>query len=186
MASKYRLFDAVADNLVIDGLFNLSNSAAPPVLTDDSNEERINSVFGTGSLSYNDYIYFNFSGRNDWASVLPMKNNSIFYPSASLSILPHQMFDIQSDVLNFLKIRGSWAQTGSAGPLNPYSINPAYSLASSGLNGQTPTAQYPNTAWNSDIEAQTETSIETGIETRLFNNRLNLNVTYYNKKNEDV
>lgn len=186
MVSHYRLFDAYANNLVIDGLFNLSNSAAPPILSDDSSEQRINSIFATGSLSYNDYVYLNFSGRNDWASVLPAQNNSIFYPSASLSVLPHQMFDIQSDVLNFLKLRGSWAQTGSAGPLAPYSINPAYNLASSGLNGQTPTAQYPNTAWNSDIKAQTETAIETGIEARLFNNRLNLNFTYYNKKAEDV
>lgn len=186
MVNNYRLFDAVAQNLVIDGLFNLANSAAPPVLTDDSSQQRINSVFGTGSVSYNDFVYLNFSGRNDWASVLPKQNNSIFYPSASLSVLPHEMFDIQSDVLNFLKLRGSWAQTGSAGPLDPYSINPVYNLADTGLNGQTPTAENPDTAWNSDIEAQTETSIETGIEARLFNSRLHLNFTYYNKKNEDV
>lgn len=186
MVNNYRYFDAKAENLVINGLFNIANSAAPPVLVDDSSQERINSLFATGSLSYEEFIYLNFSGRNDWASVLPLKNNSIFYPSVSLSFLPHEMFNINSNILNFLKLRGSWAQTGSAGPLKPYSINPAYTLADSGLNGQTPTAKFPNTAWNSNIKAQTETSIEAGIETRLFNNRLNLNLTYYDKTNEDV
>src|SRR5690606_15109202 len=49
MVNKYKLFDAVVENMVIDGLFNISNSTAPPSLTDDSSEQKINSLFGTGS-----------------------------------------------------------------------------------------------------------------------------------------
>lgn len=185
MVNKYKLFDAVVDNMVIDGLFNISNSTAPPSLIDDSSEQKINSLFGTGSLSYGGYAFLNFSGRNDWASVLPKENNSIFYPSASLSLLVNDMFNIDSNNIDLIKLRGSWAQTGSTGPLAAYSINPSYTLADP-INGETPTAAYPNTAWNSDIEAQTETAIEAGLELRLFDNRLHLDVTYYDKKNEDV
>src|SRR5690606_4520909 len=163
----------------------ISNSTAPPSLTDDSSEQKINSLFGTGSLSYNSYVFLNFSGRNDWASVLPQQNSSIFYPSASLSLLVDDMFNIESENIDLIKLRGSWAQTGSTGPLAAYSINPSYTL-SDPINGETPTAAYPNTAWNSDIKAQMETSIEAGLELRLFDNRLHFDVTYYDKKNEDV
>lgn len=186
MVNKYRLFSGTAQNLVIDKLFNLSNSAASPILTDDSSVQKINSWFGTGDLSYNDYLFLNFTGRNDWASVLPIKNNSIFYPSASLSALIHSMGNFDPSGISFLKLRGSWAQTGSAGPLNPYSVSPSYSLSSYPLNGQTPTAYLPNTLWNPDITAQTETAIEAGIDIRFFNNRLRIDATYYDKKNEDV
>lgn len=61
MVNKYRAFQGTAENLVLDKLFNLSNSAAAPVLTDTSSIQKINSVFGTGSLSFNDYLYLNFS-----------------------------------------------------------------------------------------------------------------------------
>ncbi|TKD61390.1 SusC/RagA family TonB-linked outer membrane protein [Flavobacterium sp. ASW18X] len=186
MVNKYSYFGGIAQNLVIDNLFNLANSDGAPVLSDDSSEQRINSLYGTGSLSYNDNIYLNFSGRNDWASVLPIQNNSVFYPAVSTSALVHDILNIESQQLNFLKLRASWAQTGSAGPLSAYSVNPVYELSGNPLNGSTPTAFVPNTAWNSDIKAQTETAIEAGIETRLFQNRINLNLTYYNKKNEDV
>ncbi len=186
MLNNYRLFRGTAENLVIDKLFNLSNSAAPPELIDDSSVQKINSVFGTTDISYNDYLFLNFTGRNDWASVLPIKNNSIFYPSASLSALVHSMGNFDPSGISFLKLRGSWAQTGSAGPLNPYSVSPTYGLSANPLNGQTPTAYLPNTLWNPNITAQTETAIEAGIDARFFNNRLRLDVTYYDKKNEDV
>ena len=186
MVNKYRLFSGTAENLVIDKLFNISNSAAAPILTDDSSIQKINSWFGTGDISYNDYLFLNFTGRNDWASVLPIKNNSIFYPSASLSALVHSMGNFDPSGISFLKLRGSWAQTGSAGPLSPYNVSPTYSLSSYPLNGQTPTAYLPNTLWNPDITAQTETAVEAGIDIRFFNNRLRLDATYYDKKNEDV
>src|SRR5690606_28455300 len=40
--------------------------------------------------------------------------------------------------------------------------------------------------WNADIKAQMETAIEAGLELRLFDNRLQFDFTYYDKKNEDV
>jgi TonB-linked SusC/RagA family outer membrane protein len=186
MVNKYRFFRATAENLVIDKLFNISNSAASPILIDDSSVRKINSWFGTADISYNDYLFLNFTGRNDWASVLPIKNNSIFYPSASLSALVHSMGNFDPSGISFLKLRGSWAQTGSAGPLSPYNVSPTYGLSTYPLNGQTPTALVPNTLWNPDITAQTETAIEAGIDMRFFNNRLRLDATYYDKKNEDV
>ncbi|WP_159022773.1 SusC/RagA family TonB-linked outer membrane protein [Formosa sp. L2A11] len=186
MVNKYTAFQGVAENLVLDGLFNLSNSSGAPLLTDDSSEYKINSLFATGQISYNDYLFLDFTGRNDWASVLPINNNSIFYPSASLSAVVSDILNIQSNAVSFLKLRASWAETGSAGPLAPYSVTPTYSLSSYPLNGSTPTAIYPDTLWNSDITAQTETAEEYGIDARFFSNRVRLDFTYYDKKNEDV
>ncbi|WP_435137416.1 SusC/RagA family TonB-linked outer membrane protein [Formosa sp. A9] len=186
MTNKYTAFQGIAENLVLDGLFNLSNSAGAPLITDTSSDYKINSLFGTGQLSYGDFLFLDFTGRNDWASVLPVDNNSIFYPSVSLSAVVSDMLNIQSDAVNFLKLRASWAETGSAGPLAPYSVIPTYALSTSPLNGSSPTALYPNTLWNPEITAQTETALEFGLDARFFSNRLRVDFTYYDKENNDV
>ncbi|MHA7943120.1 SusC/RagA family TonB-linked outer membrane protein [Formosa sp. 3Alg 14/1] len=186
MTNEYTAFQGIAENLVLDGLFNLSNSSGAPILTDDSSDYKINSLFATGQLSYKNFLFLDATVRNDWASVLPSKNNSILYPSASLSAVVSDMLNMKSDVVSFIKLRASWAETGSAGPLVPYSVTPTYSLSAYPLNGSTPTAIYPNTQWNPDITAQTETATEFGLDARFFANRLRVDFTYYDKLNEDV
>jgi len=54
--------------------------------------------------------YLTISGRNDYVSNLASANNSIFYPSASLSIIPTQMIPgIKSQGgLNYLKLRAGY------------------------------------------------------------------------------
>ncbi|GGH34620.1 TonB-dependent receptor [Mangrovimonas yunxiaonensis] len=186
MVNKYRGYSAVAQQLVIDGLFNISNSSDAPLLGQSHSQSKINSLFGTGELSYNDYLYLNFTARNDWASVLPSGKTSIFYPSVSLSALVHDMLDLNSEALTFLKLRGSWAETGSTGPLGAYDVNPTYALSAFPLNGSSPTAIYPNTLWNQDIKPQRETAMEFGVDARFLSNRLRLDFTYYDKENNDV
>jgi TonB-linked SusC/RagA family outer membrane protein len=186
MRTKYNAFQGIAEQLVLDGLFNLSNSASAPLITEYHSEQAINSLFGTGQLSYKNFVYLDFSGRNDWASVLPTDNNSFFYPAVSLSLIASDMFSIDKDIVSFLKLRGAWAVTGSAGPLGPYNVSPSYSLSQYPLNGTDPTALLGTTLWNENIGPQEETEWEIGLDARLFQNRLRIDFSYYNKEAVDV
>ncbi|PWI30994.1 SusC/RagA family TonB-linked outer membrane protein [Flavobacteriaceae bacterium LYZ1037] len=186
MKTKYRAFQGIAEQLVLDKLFNLSNSSSSPLITDTSSESAINSLFGTGQISYKNYIYLDFSGRNDWASVLPASNNSFFYPAASLSVVASDMLSIDKNIVSFLKVRGSWAKTGSAGPLSAYNVAPSYSLSGFPLNGTDPTAFIGTTLWNENIKPQEETEFEVGFDGRFFSNRLRVDFSYYNKEAVDV
>ena len=186
-SSTLDIFRAPA--LQIDKLWTIDNLASGSTLETtgafvdaDISKQAINSIYGFGSIAYNDYLFLEFTARNDWASVLPKKNNSFFYPSVNLSAVVSDMVDL-GKTIDYLKVRGGWAEVGSVGALGSYSISPVYNLAQVGT---ITTAGISGTLWNPNLKPETTTSTEIGFETRLLNNRVSLDFTYYDTKSEDL
>ena len=77
-------------------------------------EKKINSIFGIANLSYDDWVFLDFTARNDWSSTLPTDNNSYFYPSVTLSGVISDQLELGADSpISFLKLRGAYAEVGS-------------------------------------------------------------------------
>jgi len=146
-------------------------------------EKRINSIYGSLSLSFFNWIYFDFSARNDWSSTLPDDNWSYFYPSVSLSFLLNDFIDPDQNWLNYLKVRGSYALVGN--DTGPYQLDVGYNLDQEGYLGLT-TLSRPGTRMNPDLQPEQTTSTEVGFEFRLFNNRFYGDFSYYNIKSTDL
>lgn len=140
-------------------------------------ESSINSVYGAGSVGYQNYAFLDFSARNDWSSTLSPANNSFFYPAVSGSLVLTDAFKLQSNVLSFLKIRASWAQAGSSG--SPYQLSGNYSLDQT-PHGGLPLASFTSVIPDPNLKNELTTSTEFGVETRFFKNRLAINLAYYN------
>ncbi len=172
--------------LELPGLYNLSNfkSGTTPTLTNAIAEQRINSLFGFGQISYKDFIYIDFTGRNDWASVLPKENNSFFYPSVTASLVLSEALDTKSIGIDLLKLRGGWAKVGSLGQIVPYRINTTYQLESNGAWGVQ--AIVPNAIFNPLAKPEATTGVEFGLDLNAFNNRLRFAGTYYDQKGTDL
>ncbi|MGB5418270.1 SusC/RagA family TonB-linked outer membrane protein [Algibacter sp.] len=187
MVNDYHRLQMVAPELQIPGLFNISNTrdGVTPELFQEQQDRKINSVFGFMGISYKDFLFLDVTGRNDWASVLPLQNNSFFYPSVTGSAILSDMFNMSNDVVSYLKVRGGWSKTGSAGPLAPYSIEPSFSFSGEPW-GTTPVAFFPSTLWNPNIKNEDTVEKEVGFEARLLKSRLRLDFTYYNKETTDV
>ncbi|MBU2939369.1 SusC/RagA family TonB-linked outer membrane protein [Lacinutrix sp. C3R15] len=187
MVNDYHLNNMVAGELQVPGVYNISNTrdGVTPTLQQFTSKQQINSIFGFAQLSYRDYLFIDVTGRNDWASVLPEQNNNFFYPSVTGSAIVTDMFDISGEAVSYLKLRGGWSKVGSAGPLSPYSIAPSFAFSTSPWDS-TPVAYLPGTLYNPEIGNEDTTEYEIGLETRLFNNRINLNATYYDKETTDV
>lgn len=141
-----------------------------------------NSVFGSADLSYKSLIYFTFTGRQDWFSTLNPGNNSIFYPSFGTSFILSDAIKLPS-VINFAKIRASWAQVGGA-TVNPYQINQLYTFEQGGHIGR-PVQNTSSALSNPNLRPLTSTTYEGGIDIQFLNNRLGLDFTYYNRKTTD-
>lgn len=152
---------------------------------DPLSKKKINSLYGTASLGYNDWFYIDASLRNDWSSTLPENNRSYSYPSLSASILPNEMMDLTSDVLTFSKLRVSWAQVGN--DTSPYMLEDIYYIddASDSYLGRT-TMSRSSTKNNPDLKPEETSSFEVGGEFRFFNNRLFTDFSYYNIKSSDL
>lgn len=168
--------------LVVPGVYSLNNSINPISFAREPGDPRpeedqvigVNSLFARASVGYGDFIYVDLTARNDWYSTLPSDNNSYPYPSATLSFIFSEFID--SDVLNFGKFRINWADVGNDAPFGSlktqYDINPSF-------NGIA-LASAPNTANNSELKPENTKSVEVGVETKFFNNRLGLDVSLYN------
>ena len=169
-------------DLAINKVYNLSNYASPPVTESGIEEYEVNSLYGSAQFGFKNYLFLDVTARNDWSSTLPSDNNSFFYPSASLSAVLTDIFDVQSNVLSFMKVRGSWAQVGN--DTDPYRLQQLFN--SEGLwAGSIPVVSEDTEIANAELRPETTTGIEVGTDIRLFNNRIGLDFTYYDQTTTD-
>jgi TonB-linked SusC/RagA family outer membrane protein len=171
--------------LELPDFYNLSNikSGTTPFFGNNYNEQRIGSVYGFGQVSYKNFAYVDFSGRNDWASVLPVQNNSFFYPAVSGSLVLSEIFNTTATDFNYIKIRGGWSKVGGTGALGAYSLNSTYSLSNNGWGNQ---ASTPNTQFNQNLKPESVVGTEFGVDINAYKNRLRLAATYYTKISSDL
>ena len=147
------------------------------------NRTRINSLYGLAEFGYDGMLFINFTGRRDWFSVLNPDDNSVFYPSVSGSFVFSELVR-ENNWLSYGKLRASWAEVGSVNGVGPYegllnySINPPF-------NGQTTAGVSGDFAPNRLLRPFTVTEKEIGLEARLFNNRVHLDIAAFDKKTTD-
>lgn len=146
------------------------------------NDQEIHSVYGTLEFSWKDYLFLTGSSRSDWFSTLatPGKGNklNIVYPSVSASFVFSEF--VKPSWLSFGKLRAGYAVVGQA--TGPYQTQLTYGLYSPTLNGL-PLGNISNSnVPNPELKPSEASELEIGTELRLFNNRVNLDVTYYTKK----
>lgn len=173
-----------APELAVPGVYNVKNSLVPQVADNAQYTKRINSLYFSGQLSYNSYLFLDFTGRNDWSSALPDGNNSYFYPSVTLSGIVTDMLNMNSTTMNFAKFRLGWAKVGA--DTDPYRLYPTLAFGD-GWNASTKLLNQavPNSLPNAELKPAFTESIEVGGEFAFFNSRLKLDLTYYNNKSTD-
>lgn len=165
--------------LVVDGLYNLSNSI-PSLNTVESRieETQMQSLFGTFQFGWKNALFVDLTARNDWSSTLPADARSYFYPSASVSAVFTDLLDVQSNLLTYGKVRASWAQVGN--DARPYQLNQVY-RSGGAWNGSIPQYYENNTIPNSGLKPEITTGIELGLDLRFLKGKLGLDITYYNQ-----
>ncbi|MFD2589068.1 SusC/RagA family TonB-linked outer membrane protein [Croceitalea marina] len=147
-------------------------------------------AYSSLTLGYDNFLYLTASGRNDWFSSLPSGNNSIFYPSASVSFIPTSAFPTitEGKFLDYLKLRVGYGS--SAGFPNPYStvigLASATNVFDSPTGGTTNTIAIPNALGNPNLKPELITEYEAGIEAKFFDNRLGIDVSVYDKVSKDL
>lgn len=169
-----------AGGLDIPYLFKSSNGKT--VSTDRAvGNKEIQSVFGTGQLSYNDYLFLDVTARNDWSSTLPVANRSYFYPSLSLSAVLSDMVKLP-ELFSYAKLRASYAKVGKDDEQLYSFIQTLQSAA--GVNGVI--LNNNSNLVLKDVKPEQTSSLELGTELRFLKNRLAIDFTFYktNSKNQ--
>src|SRR5690606_5320216 len=182
MSQVSKRLGAIAPRLAIPNVYNLTNNGEPLLAGNTYQEKQINSIYGTAQIGFREMVYLDLTGRNDWSSALPKANNSYFYPSASLSVIASDLLGWTNEKFNMLKLRG--AASSVRRDLEPYRTLPNF-LVTQGWGGET-VAIHNNNYPNENIRPEKVVSYEFGFDSRLFNNRLGLDLTYYNSRTTDL
>lgn len=163
--------------LTVPNLFTFSNidkSGADTKAIQSGYEEANRGVFATAQLGYKSAIFLDVTGRNDWYSTLAFtdhEKSGFFYPSVGLSGILTEFVDLSSVGISYWKVRGSFSEVGNA-PAR-FLTNTTYGI-SGGVLETLPSV--PATF----LEPERTKSFEIGTNIRFWENRFNLDVTYYN------
>ncbi len=172
----------IADNALI-------NAPSDEVI----DKTRIVGVFFDMGLSYKDWAFMNITGRNDWNSTLPKESNSVFYPSISGSVILSDALELNSNILSFAKVRGSFGQVGNG--TDPFVLEFSYFPETEifqlfGVDNNYPWNGIPgfsgsSTIPPSNLKPELTTSWEFGTELQFFDGKILLDATYYRSKTAD-
>ncbi|WP_165730472.1 SusC/RagA family TonB-linked outer membrane protein [Polaribacter sp. 20A6] len=177
---KYQQEYNATDGIIVPELYSLNNTKGNVIASTDFSERSVNSLYGMLELDFDNKLFLTFTGRTDKHSTLPTDNNSLFYPSVSLSTIVSEWIELPESI-NYLKAFGSWAQVKRS--LSAYQINSYYDNA--GTFDGSPELSYSGSLVNPDIEGSLTTNVELGLSAGFLNNRIGLDFAYYNAIDEN-
>jgi TonB-linked SusC/RagA family outer membrane protein len=175
MNRQFRSQGSFVGRLVVADNYSLANAKETPTTSYYKSQKEIQSVYGSVSLGYQNQLYLDLTGRNDWSSTLAAANNSYFYPSATASWIFSKTLNIKPSALSFGKVRLSVAQVGN--DTDPFRLNANY--FASQPYGNNPSFVISSSMPPGNLVNELVTSTEGGLDLKFFNNRLGLDLTAY-------
>ncbi|MGJ8734546.1 MAG: SusC/RagA family TonB-linked outer membrane protein [Cellulophaga sp.] len=177
--------------LTIPGFFHVSNSASQTNQEIFSQKE-LKAFLSQVTFGYDNILFANAAFRNDWSSTLPKDDNSFQSYSIGTSFVFSELIN-ESNWFNYGKLRASWGVTGN--DANIFATDTYYQAGSIGGDGFIDNNVFPlfssvafersSLLGNNGLKPEKTTEWEVGAEFKFFNNRLTLDVTYYDKETKD-
>ncbi len=175
------------DFAVLDAVLSDTTRAAAGGYRD---ENRLFSYFGRVQYDFQEKYMLNATFRADGSSKLSEGNKFRYFPSVSLGwVVTNEDFQLP-EVINFLKLRGSWGRNGSIRSLGNFDyVSTIKSDAESSyyLSGGTKlTGAEPVRLANPNLVWETSEQIDVGFDLYLFNSQVTLSADYYQKTTIDL
>ncbi|GAA4788945.1 SusC/RagA family TonB-linked outer membrane protein [Olivibacter ginsenosidimutans] len=171
--------------LVSENWFSLNNSYGTLTASATRKELLKYGFMGILNLSYKDYLFLEGTARQEYASSLPPKNNSYFYPSVNTSFVFSELMANKPAFFDFGKLRASYGVVGNAPPA--YEANILYAQKSlQAITGSVPALSIGSKYGNLELKPEMKYEMEFGLEARFLNGRLGFDASYYNNRIENV
>ena len=136
-------------------------------------------------LAWRDRLFLTGAVRTDQNSAFGTEFQRVYYPKASLSyVISDEEWFPRPDFVDQVRIRSTYGAAGTQpGP------NDALRFFASGTvniaSVDQPAIAF-STLGNPDLKPERATEFESGMDVQLFNNRVNLDLTYYSKYSRDA
>ncbi len=166
--------------------YNMAVGTTPSSPESEWNRWAMNSYFLRFAYTYKDRYSATVTGRVDGSSKFGDNNKYAFFPSAGLAWnVSQEDFLKDNKYLSTLKLHTSYGLTGNS-EIDPYKSLGQVSSGTLLLNGVRAPYSYMSTMPNADLKWEKTAQFDVGFNLGLFQNRLNFDVSYYNKKTTDL
>jgi TonB-linked SusC/RagA family outer membrane protein len=173
--SRYNSGNTLNNGFNIRNLYSISNSKGQPYLDFNRSQEKYRAIFIRGDIGYRDFVFGEFTLRNDWFSALPPANNAILSKSFGGSFVFSDLLKLPW--LSFGKLRASWGEIptsidayvypGYAYEVDQYQWNNNFLMTT------------PDQLVDPKIKGDVKTQKEIGLELRFADNRYGINLTWW-------
>ena len=177
------------NGLNVPNLFTISNSKDNPTVGNGRVEEKYRAVYGIGSVGYKNFLFADFTLRNDWFSTLPEDNNDVLSKSVGASFVFSDL--LKWDVLSYGKVRASWGEIPQALGTDATSFGAyrypgfLYGVGANQWNGNF-LMSTPDQLVDSAIHGAVKRQKEIGADLKFLKNRIGISVTYWDGTEKDI
>ncbi|MDR2120576.1 MAG: TonB-dependent receptor [Tannerella sp.] len=148
-----------------------------------SSENGLISFFGRVAYDYNNKYIADLNVRMDGSSKFGTNNKWGTFPSAGIAwnLTEEEWFKLKQ--VNGLKLRASYGITGNQNGIGDYT---SYGLWTGGANYNDKSGLRSSQLANPGLKWETTSQFNAGLDARFFDNRLEIELNYYDKYTRDV
>jgi len=140
--------------------------------------------YGQQQFGWRDRIFATVALRVDDNSAFGRDFTFEYYPKASLSWVISEEPFFNVPFVKDLKLRAAWGEAGNAP--SAYAAERAFGASVAVINGQVVNRVVLSDYGNPDLKAETGSEIELGFDAALFDGRMTVEATYYDKHTKDA
>ncbi|WP_299162372.1 SusC/RagA family TonB-linked outer membrane protein [uncultured Tenacibaculum sp.] len=163
------------------GFYSITTSVDRPGYAGGKIETKRKALFSSLSIGYKDLFFVEGTYRNDWGSTANPDKNKITSFGISSSFVFSKLIE-NNETLSFGKIRIGLAEAPYFP--NPYALSQTYTTGNP--YGSTGTSSVPNAGINPLLRGGSKKETEFGIQLKFLKNRIGIDVTYFNRKDEEL
>ena len=178
-----------SSSIVVPNIYNVSNRRGELGGSESNTEERKYAYYADALIGWKDMVFLHGTFRNDATSRFYKVNRSkdqytYSYPGVDLSaIITELVPSLKSKTLTYAKLRVGYNKNGNDN-LGLYGLDPSFGNAGGFPYGNTVGISVGDILPEAGLKPEFVKSIEAGGEFQLFNNKLNIDFSYYNQKSE--
>lgn len=184
----YTYFSA-SDRVFTDdffGYYNIGSGTDRPSVDSDHDKWTMNSYFLRGVYSYDSKYMATLTSRWDGSSKFGANNKYSLFPSIGLGwMISNEDFLQDHPVISRLKPHTSFGVTGNS-EIGTYASQATINQSTSIIGEELRIVSYMGRMPNPDLKWERTSQWDVGVELGLFNNRLNLEASYYYKYTTDL
>lgn len=178
-----------ANNLSIEGWYDVANGTGETQVTRNHSEKRTFGFFADVTLGYQNWAYLNLTGRQDYTSTLAKGDNGYFYPAFGGTVILTEALSALKDnnVLSMLKLTANNSTVYN--DLAAYQLNERYFQSSNDRfgfpYGSTNGFEASRESVDAGISKEKINSTEFSLNSALYKGRITFDATYYITKTTD-